>query len=444
MIDTNAILRELRRTFRKETGSEDRRRGYYYDYYDDDDFSIDFDAILKPALDAAETLLNRGNAQEAAELLADVIEEWNACITELDEWVIEADPDAFDEAAGAFDALLAESLLSLSLTDDERSAWRKRIDAWSDETMGLAISDAALEQGWEYPPLVSAMRGVITEKGAREDNAPIWADELTYARLRVLERQGRVEEYLNLAQAEGQFVLYLTKLVDIGEIARAVAEATTYLTDPSDVLIIARMLDENGHCAEALTLAAHGLDLTDPAGIAELARWLAHRAQAKNDAELALRAARIAFFASHQLADYQLAQNIAGDRWQTVRVELLDNLARANAYSAVEIYLHERMLVEAMREVDKRGGYSSSLPNVIDAVRAEYPDWAIKQCQQPAERIMKEGVAKRYESAVEWLRIARSIYAQHNRLAEWQTYLNSLIDTHARKYKLVPMLEQLR
>ena len=46
--------------------------------------------------------------------------------------------------------------------------------------------------------------------------------------------------------------------------------------------------------------------------------------------------------------------------------------------------------------------------------------------------------------AASWLRSARDIYLQHNRQAEWQAYLAGLLDVHARKYKLVPLLRELR
>jgi uncharacterized Zn finger protein len=443
LVDIDAIRRDMRRSFRKAaSGGGGGRRGYYYDEYDE--LYIDAGAILKPSIQAAEALLNRGDPAGAAALLAGVVEEWGECIADLEEWVYEANEDAFDEASSEVDALLAESLLSLPLTTAERKAWRARIDEWADETMGLAISDAALEMWWDYPPLVAAMQGNITEQGAWEGEAPMWADQLARVRLRILERQGRIEEFLNLAQAEGQLVLYLAKLVELGEIERTVAEANAYLGAPGEVLSIARLLDERGHHAEALNVAAHGLDSTYPYGMEELARWLAPRAQAQGNVDLALRAARVAFLKSRQLADYQTAESIAGERWSAVKPELLEDLARSNAYTAVEIYLHEHMLVEAMEAVDKRGGFGVDLVRVIEAVRAEYPDWSIKQCKQQAERIMNNGDAKHYANAADWLRRARTIYAQHNRLAEWQNYLGKLLDIHARKYKLVPLLKEIR
>ena len=41
---------------------------------------------------------------------------------------------------------------------------------------------------------------------------------------------------------------------------------------------------------------------------------------------------------------------------------------------------------------------------------------------------MNEGKAKYYDSAVGWVRIARDIYLQHARGAEWRAYLNSLLE----------------
>ncbi|MFM7583138.1 MAG: hypothetical protein ACKO9F_10550, partial [Caldilinea sp.] len=388
-------------------------------------------------------LLNSGAPTGAVTLLTDVIDEWSECIADLEEWVHESNQDAFDEAARKFDVLLAESLLSLPLTADERKVWCARIDELEDETIALAISRTALEQGWDYLPLVAALQGNITERGAWEGESPGWADQLACARLRVLERQGRIAEYLNLAQAESQLVLYLSKLIQIGEIVRTVAEAKAYLGEPNELLAIARLLDERGHPTEALEVAAHGLDLGALHGQEALARWLALRAHAQGASDLALRAAQVTFYSSHQLTDYQTVRTIAGEQWHAVKPALLENLARANTYTDVEIYLYEKMLFEAMKAVDRRGGYSASVEHVIEAVCVEYPEWAIKQCKMPAERTMNNGDAKHYANAVEWLRRARTIYAQHDRLAEWQRYLRGLLDVHSRKYKLVPMLKEI-
>ena len=392
----------------------------------------------------AENLLAADAAAGAAALLSAVIEEWHACLADLEDWMFEANEDSLAEAATAIDALLAESLLSQPLTETERRQWRARIDDWAEDVLGLSITDKALETWWDYPPLVAAMQGNITESGAWEGEAPDCAEELAQARLRILERQGRIAEYLNLAQAEGQLVLYLTKLVEIGEIERAVAEAIAYLGAPPEVLAVATTLADHGHPREALAVAAHGLDLDYPHGKEALAHWIAPLAEAQGDGALALRAAKTAFFVTLTLADYQVAERAAGAAWPAIKRELLDHLQQASyAHYAVDIYLYEQMLVEAMAAVGD-SAYAPNLGRVVEATRADYPDWGIQRCKTQAERIMNEGKAKYYDAAVDWLRRARDIYAQHKRLAEWRPYLDALLDTHARKYKLVPMLKTLR
>jgi len=85
----------------------------------------------------------------------------------------------------------------------------------------------------------------------------------------------------------------------------------------------------------------------------------------------------------------------------------------------------------------------ADLCRVVEATRANWPDWGIRKYREKAEAIMDAGQAKYYDTAVSWLRDAREIYQQHNHLAEWQWYLNSVLETHHRKYKLVPMLRSI-
>ena len=57
---------------------------------------------------------------------------------------------------------------------------------------------------------------------------------------------------------------------------------------------------------------------------------------------------------------------------------------------------------------------------------------------------MNAGDAKHYDDAVGWLRRARDAYRAAGRPADWQGYLGTIKTTHGRKYKLVPMLKNLR
>jgi len=56
---------------------------------------------------------------------------------------------------------------------------------------------------------------------------------------------------------------------------------------------------------------------------------------------------------------------------------------------------------------------------------------------------MQGSKARDYEEAAGWLATARQAYVAMGRQGEWRQYLNSLLETHARKYKLVPLLQAL-
>ena len=99
------------------------------------------------------------------------------------------------------------------LSPAEREQWALKLTQWQGEISDYGLDgvfDAAQDailHGWDHPPLQRVLRGEITRQGAWEDEAPWFADELALARLEVLERQGRYQEYLYLAEAEGQMEL---------------------------------------------------------------------------------------------------------------------------------------------------------------------------------------------------------------------------------------------
>lgn len=439
-VDLAAIRREMQKDFRRvvATGGGD----YRGDYWDDEAGQFDPDEVLGPHLALVYRLLDAGDAATATAVITAVIEEWDDGISGLEEWIAEVNADIFAETARDLGVQLAEVLLSLELSEDERARWLDQVEDWTDSVISLDIVDTALEQWWDYPPLVAAMQGKITEQGAWEGDPPYFADALTLARLRILQRQGRIQEYIYLAQAEGQDSLFVNMLARSGQVVRAVAEAQTTPLTATEILSLARVLVEQNERAAALTVAAHGLDLTEGGNKQELARWTRALATEAGDAALALRAAQAAFNASYTLADYQAVAALAEDAWPAIRPALLENLRQSHAYTKVDIYLHEHMLVEAMAEIDS--SLYSDPERVIAATRAEYPDWGIQQCKRRAESIMNAGKATAYDSAVAWLRIAHDIYRQHGRLNEWQGYLSGLLELHGRKYKLVPMLRGIR
>jgi uncharacterized Zn finger protein len=137
---------------------------------------------------------------------------------------------------------------------------------------------------------------------------------------------------------------------------------------------------------------------------------------------------------------------VAGVDWPAVKPELLDQLAKAqNVYGAIDIYLHEGLVDQAVQAINQGTywGYET-LERVTEAAWQSHPEWAIRHCQQQAERIMDSGKSQRYYYALRWLEWAGKAYRTAGREDDWRAYLESLIQKHSRKYALRPGLEALR
>jgi uncharacterized Zn finger protein len=416
-------------------------------YYDDD--VIDLGEALVPAIEIVGDLLSADDARGALAVLeAGTIAWLDGC-----QWI---DHDSMGDVIGfasdtlaTWGELWAEALLRADLEPQESQRWARTLQTWNDALGGgyaLLIAATAAEQGWRYPPLVAAMQGHPGEHGIWEGDRPRFADKLVTIRLRILQARGRYEEYLNLARAERRFLDYLKMLLTLGRSEAAVAEAREYLDNPGDILAIAQTLIDHGDVEKALDLATHGLTLNAPHRQREgLARWLRDEAARHGHGDLALHAGWIALGAYPLAEHYRWLRTWLQDEWDRHRERALQavELTPTNVDERVEIYLMEQMFDKAMALVEKNP-LSSKLDQVIDAVRTIHPRWAFEQCYRQAAAIMNKGLASAYVDAITWLRQGRDILLASGQHDVWNTVLNDLIQKHSKKYKLRPMLEQLR
>jgi uncharacterized Zn finger protein len=464
-IDQAAIRQQVQFAMRPH------RRGRYGDYeddygYDDEDPGGEVVEAVRPLLDRAREFISSGDARNALEILDALSAEYLAGCRALSEQLDEiyglgiADVSA-GEFLGELGEAWAEAILSADLSDDERHEWGERIADLRDEAADLDVGEAldialtAAEQGWAYPPLQRVFAGEITELGAWDGPSPEFADELALIRLRVLERQGRTQEYLYLAEAEGQTELYLLMLARLGRTAEAVAEGLQHLTTPQDALALAKVLREQGDQDGAWKIAEHGLALPEPQPAdgytgyfiesrkAELADWAVDLAAGMGLSDQALRAVELSFRAAPSLKTYLRAQDLAGAQWNQLRAKLLDTLRRSGSAAAkVDVLLHEGLIDDAIAAVG-RGASDDLLERVMDAAAASRPGWVIAAATAQAEQIMRAGDSQHYERAVAWLRRARDAFRANGRAADWQGYLAGVRAQHGRKYKLMGLIEKL-
>ena len=400
---------------------------------------------VRQLAEQARPFLEAGDGRSALAVLEAVTEEYMATWTELD--------DSDGEPSGLFEELgplWTEAILSADLTPAERRAWAKRLGQWQEEAADYGVetafdaAQAAAQQGWDDPGVRRVLGGEISSTGVWEGEAPWFADDLAVARLNVLERRGRFQEALHLAEAEGQTDRYVALLVKLGRVSEAVAYGLEHLLQTADALVLAQALLDHGATREALRIAEHGLSLEGER--LTLARWLREAATAAGEPERAVQAGLAAVRDYPTLEDYQTVQTLAGERWPALRDEVLADLRRAAARfpSAVgEILLHEGRIEEAIAVAEGAPYEYRLVERVADAAIQSHPDWVIRTCRQQAERIMDAAQSKYYHYAVAWLERARAASIAAGRQDEWRQYLAGLLARHGRKYTLVPQLKRL-
>jgi uncharacterized Zn finger protein len=143
------------------------------------------------------------------------------------------------------------------------------------------------------------------------------------------------------------------------------------------------VLPERPELAGVLRVAEGGLTAEGPNG--ELA-------EAMGEAELALEAATVAFHRMPSLVAYERVQELGGKPWPGMREDLLADLRGASGYAwfhaQLDAFLQEGLLDDAIATVEKGVSYDL-LEQMMDAVVAYRPEWAIRVAQQQGEGIIE-------------------------------------------------------
>jgi uncharacterized Zn finger protein len=437
-VNVDAIRRSLRASIQAQ--------GYPEPYYDYWHTSGDLDEARR-ILDGAWDLIRADDAPGALRVLEAITEEYLEAPDALD-WEMMGDYggellDFFEEVGSA----LTEALLSVELTPEEREDYGSKLDVWLGELGDYGVGDTfgaaylAVEQGWSYPPLVTVLEGEIPDGEFFDE---LFDPPLIIARLNVLERRGRYKEYLHLSAAAGEDTRHAIMLARLDRSDEAVEYASKYLRTPEEALTVAEALREQGDAEAALLVGERGLSLEGRK--VRLAGWVRDLAEGLGRRGLALEAALAAFHADPSLASYLRVQELAAEAWPEHRERLLDHLRQSASYlpmGRVDVFLHENLVGDAIAAVEG-DPFGDLVARVADAAIESHPDWVIETCRRRAEEIMNQGRSKDYDDAVDWLAKVQDAHLAAGREEEWLAYLEELIDHHQRKYKLRPMLEDLK
>ncbi|MEH2372038.1 SWIM zinc finger family protein [Nostoc sp.] len=411
---------------------------YFEEGYEEDPIADKLLSLVQTAVDFSE----RGQGENAIAILEAIT---STCVENWDD-VAEYGAEN-EQLVEQLNNAWCEAILNTELTPEEKVDIQINLEAWQDEwNADFGIVMEVLRQGWDYPPLVQVLQGNITERGAWEEDVPDYADDLALIRLKILQRQERYQEYLYLAEAEGQTQQYLTMLGRLGRVEEAIDAAQTQMNSMEEAFALAKTLRVQGALQQALDIAQSGLNLPGYCQY-ELGIWTIDLAVELGNSEAALLVIKAGFQVKPSFVDYQKMAELAGENWETVKTDLL-RIVRTNSSwgtesAKVDIFLHEGLIDDAIAIVSElNSDYSELIHRVMDAAISANPDWVIANARLRAEKIMDAGEAEYYDYAVEWLKKARNAYLESGKKADWLSYREKLIKTHARKHKLIGMFKK--
>ncbi|EDN70680.1 conserved hypothetical protein [Beggiatoa sp. PS] len=116
----------------------------------------------------------------------------------------------------------------------------------------------------------------------------------------------------------------------------------------------------------------------------------------------------------------------------------------------IEIAITEKQPDEVMRwyqppntKLSRFGGGSHFDHQVADAVADTYPDTAVEIWKSSAESLIANTTVKAYQQAAPYLQKMQTLLQKQDRKTEWEAYLKDLRITHARKWRLLEVLDGL-
>jgi len=331
---------------------------------------------------------------------------------------------------------LVEAILSANLSKAERRSLFNELEPVIEKLSAYGIDDldvilAALNLGWSDEVL--------------DEQEDYYFDEtiLTEAKLNILERQARVEEYLKLCLEAGEYLRYILKQIEAGEFEKAIEVAWKTLSQTSDALMVAKALRDAGHLPDALHLAEKGLTLDGSKH--DLGVWLGPIEETLGQIDKAILAYQAAFTSLPSLELYGILKNLSGTNWGNLRSVLMQVLqASPHMDVLADVYLSEEEWDKAIGVADKAGEWDYSLiEKVADAVFLFRPDWVIQASRKQAEGLIAKTQSKYYSIAASWLAKMKQAYLASGRKAEWLSYLDELKSTYSRRPALQAELRKL-
>ena len=404
------------------------------DNWDNEEDTVSLEII--ELIDDTKDLFEKGEVHNALAILKAITE---TCASKWDDDLTDYGIEPH-EVLDVLCEVWTEAIFSTDLTSQENLKLKRELETWQKQwNVDFSMLLTALEEGWNNEVLQAILQGNVTVEAI--DEKPYYQDNLTLIRLKILKQKGRYEEYLNIAKATHQTKEYLTMLAWLDRTEEALQVAQTQMTTSEEALALSNTLQNQGATEAALQIAQRGLNLSGNSE-SQLADWIVELAQELQDPDLILAANLKVFEIKASFGQYKKLATLAGDDWESLKLELLDFLRSQHGgevrEAKIRIFLYENLVEDAIAAANPLSDYEKDLIGaVMDAAISVQPDWVISKASKMAEAIMDAGKAEYYDQAVKWLKKVKKAYSQSNRKAEWSVYHGNLINIHQRKRKLM-------
>lgn len=431
---------------------------------------------LRGVEQSAKQFLNAGDAETAIEILLALVEESHDGFDYID--------DSNGELGDFFDRVgetMAEVILSLDDLEDRRESLLIDLDDLHDKLSdygvdGLEVTIAAAKYGWNETPQEKP-KLYDEDEDDRDDYYEEDEDELddydeedkeykefehdyfnqfsshhqsdsitqslTRAKLNVLERKGRIEEYLALCLREGEHLRYALKLCELGRVSEAAEHGLKNLSFADEALMLAKALREKGYVDDAIKIAEEGLKLEGRK--ASLGEWLAPLEEAQGRNTQALEAWMAVISDRPSLATYQTIKRLADKKWSKLKPDVMNALEKSyDRLPLAEVLLFEGKWDEAIKVAEGENYYNRRVIEIVAEALIEHrPEWVIRTSIKIAESLIVETKSSLYPVAAEWLRKAKVSYVHLGQTEKWQKYLQELKEKYKRRPALQAQLKNL-
>jgi len=114
----------------------------------------------------------------------------------------------------------------------------------------------------------------------------------------------------------------------------------------------------------------------------------------------------------------------------------------------IDIAILEKKPDQVLRWYDQRpkdrfGWYGVNEDAIATAIQDHAPDRAVEMWKNKAEGLIAQVKPKAYQEAAKYLRKAGGVMSKQNKQPQWDQYLRRLRDAHARKSRLIEILDSL-